>query len=99
MEKMDWTKWEEECNYLKDKYDELFKRLKDANAAFKRQGHYTLISVLDGSKRVYVQKFNNIFDVISEIKFNNRLGFRSYLKYESSISIGLTSIYNGIKDS
>ena len=85
MEKMDWTKWEEECNYLKDKYDELFKRLKDANAAFKRQGHYTLISVFisfDGSKKVYVQKFYHIFDAISEIKFNNSLGFRSYLKYE-----------------
>lgn len=82
MEKMDWTKWEEECAYLKDEYDALYKRLKDANETFKHHGHYVLISVLDRSKRVYVQKFNNIFDAISEIKFNNTFGFRSYLKYE-----------------
>lgn len=82
MKKIDLKKWELGCIYLKDKYDALYKRLKEANETFKHKGCYVLISVLDGSKRVYVQKFNNIFDAISEIKFNNTFGFRSYLKYE-----------------
>ena len=56
-------------------------KIKGTNETFKRKGLYVLISVFDGSEEVFVQKFNNIFDVISEIKFNNRFGFRSYLKY------------------
>lgn len=102
MEKMDWTEWEKECASLKDKYDALEKKLNDANKTFDKifahRGRYVLISVFDGSETVFVQKFDNIFDTISEIKFNNRFGFRSYLKYDLSISIDLTNIYNGIKD-
>lgn len=79
---MDWTEWEKKCAYLKDEYDALHKKLKELNKRFEHQGRYVLISVFDGSETVFVQKFNNIFDAISEIKFNNTFGFRSYLKYE-----------------
>lgn len=88
MEKMDWKKWDEECASLKEKYDALYQKIKDENEKFKHRGCYILISVFvsfDGSKKVYMQKFNNIFDAISEIKFNNTIGFRSYLKYEVKV--------------
>lgn len=83
---MDYMEWEKKCAYLKDAYTEIsqkYERLIDEVKTINHGGKYVLrIVCINGEE--YVQKFINIFDAISEIKINNTLGFRSYLKYVKS---------------
>ena len=81
---MDYIEWEKKCAYLKDAYKAIsqkYERLIDEVKTINHGGKYVLKIVYTDGKE-HVQKFNSIFDAISEIKLNNTLGFRSYLKYE-----------------
>ncbi len=98
MEKLNWKDWEESCKALMHEYDVVYQRAKEMNELFKHKGIYILVSVSDDAKTIFKQEFNNISDAVKEIEFNNKFGFKSYLKYSLSISIKFLDSMRAVLD-
>lgn len=73
--------WEESYKSLMDKYEALSKRAErmiDRAKTLNHGGVYILYTKEINGK----QWFNNLQEAIEEVKFNQVLGLKSYLKYE-----------------
>lgn len=73
--------WKESYKSLMDEYEALLKRAErmiDRVKSLNRGGVYILYTKEINGK----QWFNNLHEAIEEVKFNQVLGLKSYLKYE-----------------
>lgn len=79
--KMEKLNWEESYKSLMDEYEALLKRAEKMIDRIKTLNHggvYILYTKEVNGK----QWFNNLHEAIEEVKFNQVLGLKSYLKYE-----------------